>query len=192
MNTVCSPCIVKVEDFLKRNLPDIHSFFEEITVKKTHIETEFTSCNTGNLEIMEKTQVDKNFQTGKTRETEAERSVDSIDIENEAGINNLQVHENAGNIKKKQLMCEFCQKKFNHAGDLNKHRRKHTGEQPYACNMCQRKFTTSSNLVRHQQIHLGIKPFHCQICKCTFTRKFKLSAHLVAKHKVLKSDQSMV
>lgn len=173
-------------------MPDIHSPFEGITVKKIHIETEFTSCNTGNLEIMEKTQVDKKFQTGKNRETETERS-NSIDTENEAGINNLQVHKNAGNIKKKQLMCEFCQKKFNHAGDLNKHRRKHTGEQPYACNMCQRKFTTSSNLGRHQQIHSGIKPFHCQICGCTFTRKIKLSAHLVAKHpEVLKSDQSMI
>lgn len=145
---------------------------------------------------MEKLRVNENFQTGKATETDAkvERSVDSIDTENKADMNNSQVRENTENIGgKKQLICEFCQKKFNHSGDLNKHRRKHTGEQPYACNTCERKFTTSSNLVRHQQIHLGIKPFCCQICGRTFTRKIKLSAHLVAKHyEALKPNRSII
>jgi len=145
---------------------------------------------------MEKSRVIENFQTGKIAEidTKAERSVDSIDIENKADINNSTVHESIENIRKKQLTCEFCQKKFNHTGDLNKHRRKHTGEQPYMCDTCERKFTTSSNLVRHQQVHLGIKPFYCHICGRTFTRKIKLSVHLITKHHEdsLKSDRSMV
>ncbi|KYN39121.1 hypothetical protein ALC56_06547, partial [Trachymyrmex septentrionalis] len=148
--------------------------------------------NIGNLEIMEKSQINENFQIEKATEIDVkvEKNNDSINIENKDDINNLRVHENIGNIRKKQLMCEYCQKKFNHAGDLNKHRRKHTGEQPYACNMCERKFTTSSNLVRHQHLHLGIKPFHCQICGHSFTRKIKLSAHLITKHhEVLKSDE---
>lgn len=145
---------------------------------------------------MEKLRVNKNFQTGKAIETvaEIEGSIDSIDIENKVDMNNSQVRKNTENIeRKKQLTCEFCQKEFNHAGDLNKHRRKHTGEQPYACNTCERKFTTSSNLLRHQQIHLGIKPFCCQICGRTFTRKIKLSAHSVAKHyEALKSNRSII
>lgn len=144
---------------------------------------------------MKKLRVNENFQTGKASETDVkERSVDSIDTESKGDMNNSQIHENTENIgRKKQLTCEFCQKKFNHAGDLNKHRRKHTGEQPYACNTCERKFTTSSNLLRHQQLHLGIKPFCCQICGRTFTRKIKLSAHSVAKHyEALKPNQSII
>ncbi|XP_018318126.1 zinc finger protein 2 homolog [Mycetomoellerius zeteki] len=140
---------------------------------------------------MERSQVNENLQIEKTTETDVkiEKINDSINIENKDDINNLRVRENTGNIRKKQLMCEYCQKKFNHAGDLNKHRRKHTGEQPYACNMCERKFATSSNLVRHQHLHLGIK-FHCQICGHSFTRKIKLSAHLIAKHyEALKFDE---
>jgi len=191
LNTVCSPCIIKL-NLLKRNLPELHLPFEGITVKRIHAESPgFTYQNTSNLETMEKSQVDENFQTEKTTEIgiKAERSIDSTD---EVDINNSQVCESAGNIRK-LLTCEFCPKEFNHAGDLNKHRRKHTGEQPYACNTCERKFTTSSNLVRHQQIHFGIKPFRCQICGRTFTRKIKLSAHLIAKHhEALKSGQSMV
>lgn len=134
---------------------------------------------------MEKSQINENFHTGKTPEIDvkAKEGVDSIDTESKTGTNNSQVCENTEDIRKKQLTCEFCQKKFNHTGDLNKHRRKHTGEQPYTCNMCERKFTTSSNLIRHQQTHLGIKPFCCQICGRTFTRKIKLSAHLIAKHR---------
>ncbi|XP_071647829.1 uncharacterized protein [Temnothorax longispinosus] len=190
LNTICSPCIIKLEDNFKRNFPDIRSPFEKTTTTGST-----THRNNDDLEIMEKSRVNENFQAGKATETdvEPERSVDSIDTENKAGINNSQVRKNTENIRKKQLTCEFCQKEFNHAGDLNKHRRKHTGEQPYACNMCERKFKTSSNLVRHQQIHLGIKPFCCQICGRTFTRKIKLSAHLMAKHhEALKSNRSMI
>lgn len=175
------------------NFPDKRSPFEETIIRKGHIESPTGSAypNTDHLEIMEKSQVNENFQTKRATKThvKAEKSDDSNNTENKDDVNNSQVRKNTGNIRKRQLTCEFCQKKFNHAGDLNKHRRKHTGEQPYACNTCERKFTTSSNLVRHQQIHLGIKPFCCQICGSTFTRKIKLSAHLIAKHhKALKSD----
>jgi len=182
---------MKLEDFLKKNFSDTCSPFEGTSIKKVQIEnpTGFTYRNINNLEIMKRSQSNENFQTEKAIETDAERNIDSIDIENKDDINNSQIRKNIGNISKKQLMCEYCQKKFNHAGDLNKHRRKHTGEQPYICNMCERKFTTSSNLVRHQQTHLEIKPFCCQICGSTFTRKIKLSAHLIAKHhETLKSD----
>ncbi|XP_011871815.1 PREDICTED: zinc finger protein 809-like [Vollenhovia emeryi] len=115
-------------------------------------------------------------------DAEVKGSVDSIGAENKAGTNDSEARVNTENVRKRQLTCEFCEKAFSHAGDLNKHRRKHTGEQPYACTTCERRFKTSSNLARHQQTHLGIKPFRCEICGCAFTRKVKLSAHLVAKH----------
>ncbi|XP_029167371.1 zinc finger and SCAN domain-containing protein 21-like [Nylanderia fulva] len=87
--------------------------------------------------------------------------------------------ENVGGTRRsRQLTCDFCQKAFHHTGDLNKHRRKHTGEQPYTCPKCQQKFSSASNLIRHQRTHSGIKPFSCQICGRAFARKDKLSLHL--------------
>lgn len=83
--------------------------------------------------------------------------------------------------KQRQLTCDFCQKKFSHTGDYNKHRRKHTGERPYTCNKCQQKFSHVSNLVRHQRVHSGIRPFSCEICGRSFARKDKLSDHLTTK-----------
>ncbi|XP_036143053.1 zinc finger protein 266 [Monomorium pharaonis] len=192
LNTVCSPCITELEDFLKRNFPDIHSPFEKTIIKKNHIGTLTGFQNTNNLEInTEKSQVDNNIKTEKITETDIkiEEKVNSIDIENKASTHSSQVREDTRNIRKKQLICEFCQKEFNHTGDFNKHRRKHTGEQPYTCNTCGRKFKTSSNLGRHQQVHLGIKPFCCKICGRSYTRQIKLSAHLITKHyEALKSD----
>ncbi|EFN68902.1 Zinc finger protein Xfin, partial [Camponotus floridanus] len=51
---------------------------------------------------------------------------------------------------------------------LNKHKRKHTGDQSYTCNEYQQKFSYASNLIRHQQTHSRIRPFFCQICGRTF------------------------
>lgn len=78
------------------------------------------------------------------------------------------------------LCCDFCKKEFTHAGDLNKHRRKHTGEKPYECNQCQRKFAHASNLARHQRVHSGERPFVCPKCARTFTRRDKLAIHITA------------
>ncbi|XP_043474659.1 zinc finger protein 181-like isoform X2 [Leptopilina heterotoma] len=83
----------------------------------------------------------------------------------------------------RSLNCEFCKKEFTHTGDLNKHRRKHTGEKPYDCSICKRKFSHASNLVRHQRIHSGEKPFSCPLkCGRNFTRKDKLSEHVSKYH----------
>lgn len=122
------------------------------------------------------------------------KNLDSIDarcearVEQFARINNSQVCENSEGTRKKQrlLACDFCQKEFNHTGDFNKHRRIHTGEQPYTCDKCQQKFSHASNLARHQRVHSGIKPFSCEICDRTFSRKDKFSAHLAAKHRITK------
>jgi len=68
----------------------------------------FTYRNIGNLGIMKRSQSNENFQTEKTIETNAERNIDSTDIENKDDVNNSQVRKNIGNISKKQLMCEYC------------------------------------------------------------------------------------
>lgn len=79
--------------------------------------------------------------------------------------------------RKRQLSCEFCRKEFHHTGDLNKHRRSHTGERPYTCLECGKKFAHVSNLLRHRKLHSGERPFSCVACQRSFSRRDKLLSH---------------
>lgn len=79
---------------------------------------------------------------------------------------------------RKVMKCTHCVKSFTHKGDLNKHLRKHTGEQPFACSTCEKKFGNTSNLARHMRLHSGARPFKCEFCNKDFSRKDKLDMHL--------------
>ncbi|KAI4458122.1 zinc finger protein [Holotrichia oblita] len=79
--------------------------------------------------------------------------------------------------KPKQLKCTYCPKMFSHRGDMNKHLRTHTGEQPFSCHICQRKFKHTSNLKRHLTVHSGDKPYTCNLCGKKFNRKDKMESH---------------
>ncbi|XP_019889876.1 zinc finger protein 717-like [Ooceraea biroi] len=201
LNTVCLPCVTKIEDFLKKSFRDLP--LERLTAKRARIENPMqgftdrdTSISTDDLKIsgtlpVVQTQsttdpaVLRNAQAGKSVSiyTEDKRSINSAtNARCGARVDSSQVCENTVRTKKRRgpLTCGFCRKEFNHAGDLNKHRRTHTGEQPYRCNKCQQRFSHASNLTRHQRTHSGIRPFSCQICGRTFTRKDKLTVHLTA------------
>lgn len=90
----------------------------------------------------------------------------------------------------KIMNCEHCQKTFTHRGDLNKHLRSHTGEQPFVCPVCQRRFTHTSNLQRHLRVHSGDKPFRCERCNRDFGRKDKLLLHQKTKLCMKHSQQN--
>ncbi|XP_052764942.1 zinc finger and BTB domain-containing protein 49-like isoform X14 [Mya arenaria] len=45
--------------------------------------------------------------------------------------------------------CEVCQRGFKSKPDLQRHRRIHTGEQPFMCTFCHRSFSRKDSLYRH-------------------------------------------
>jgi uncharacterized Zn-finger protein len=85
-------------------------------------------------------------------------------------------------VTRKAISCEFCGKVFSHTGDLNKHRRRHTGERPYPCPQCNKRFSHASNLLRHQKIHSGETPHQCPTCARRFSRKDKMLDHIKTSH----------
>lgn len=83
--------------------------------------------------------------------------------------------------RRKIMKCTHCEKIFSHKGDLNKHTRTHTGEQPFTCSVCDKKFAHTSNLARHLRLHSGDRPFTCESCEKNFSRKDKLELHKKSK-----------
>ncbi|XP_045113519.1 longitudinals lacking protein, isoforms H/M/V-like isoform X14 [Portunus trituberculatus] len=49
----------------------------------------------------------------------------------------------------RNYLCPFCSKNFYGSVDLERHKRTHTGEKPFACNFCSYRATQMGNLQRH-------------------------------------------
>lgn len=88
------------------------------------------------------------------------------------------------NHVKKDLLCQYCPKKFAHRSFLQYHINQHEGTMPFKCDLCDFSENCKSNLSNHiRHVHLKIPEHQCPICQQkSFHKKFNLKDHMKSFH----------
>lgn len=84
-------------------------------------------------------------------------------------------HEQKCNTKR--YFCDLCDYMTFSTGNLELHKRKHTGERPFACGNCDKRFTRVSHLNQHAKVHANDFEMHCSMCGRGFAESAELLKH---------------
>lgn len=84
----------------------------------------------------------------------------------------------------KPYCCEICGIRMSDMGNLNQHKRLHTGLKKYPClfESCDQRFFGSSERTTHMRRHTGEKPYKCDECSNAFISKSHLNTHKRNRH----------
>jgi len=87
----------------------------------------------------------------------------------------------------KKLVCQFCNKSFEHKMLLQNHFAEHSKEKRYKCSFCGKLYFSVLGARLHAQCHVTPKLYKCDKCNKLFTNRKDLSMHfctqLVKKYK---------
>ncbi|GAB0100470.1 hypothetical protein DMENIID0001_165180 [Sergentomyia squamirostris] len=78
--------------------------------------------------------------------------------------------------KRRDFVCEVCQRAFNNIGALKYHITIHTGERAFSCPFCPQAFKSNKDLRRHYVNHKDLT-IKCPMCKNHFLNEDELKMH---------------
>lgn len=87
-----------------------------------------------------------------------------------------------------QLACDLCDKTFNFASNLSKHRKNvHRAMFSHACQRCDRRFAFAEDLKNHIIKSHTSERLHCNLCGKTFSCMSTLRKHQKSVHQKLRA-----
>ncbi|KAF6197519.1 hypothetical protein GE061_008483 [Apolygus lucorum] len=85
-----------------------------------------------------------------------------------------------GSKGEKPLVCNLCDYRSLHAGNLRRHKKVHSDNKPYSCDVCGFKTKKPYSLKMHMITHTGQRLLACDQCDYTCNRPQHLKRHMVA------------
>ena len=98
----------------------------------------------------------------------------------------LAYHLRSAHEGRKDLVCQYCQKKFSNRTHLRDHERIHFEERPYKCDKCGKTFKQLGHLTTHNKSCSGDKEHKCPLCGWAFATRGNMKQHIENAHSTVK------
>jgi KRAB domain-containing zinc finger protein len=93
----------------------------------------------------------------------------------------LKIHNQIRHLGAKINHCDSCDKSYDTADHLKRHKMSHSGEKPLECNQCNYRTLYKQALNHHtKRVHTKELPFHCGNCNKKYVSEHLLRKHLIS------------